>query len=79
MPTIDVAVTVTSDFSTMEHKLDHNVYTDIDSLVTDAKLVFSNCILYNPEGSIYAKSAAKLEKFLRELVADAQKGSKAQE
>ncbi|KAF8585989.1 Bromodomain-containing protein [Ramaria rubella] len=56
------------DFSTMEHKLDHNVYTEIDSFVSDANLVFDNCILYNPEGSIYAKSALKLGKFLKEMV-----------
>lgn len=54
----------------MEHKLDRNMYTDLDSFVTDANLVFNNCMLYNPEGSIYAKSAAKLEKFLKDLVAE---------
>lgn len=59
-----------SDFSTMEHKLDRNVYADIDSFLTDANLVFDNCILYNPEGSIYAKSATKLSKFLKEMVAE---------
>ena len=68
-----------ADFSTMEHKLNHNVYPDINSFVSDANLVFSNCMLYNPEGSIYAKSAAKLQKFLTELVADAPKSSKTRE
>jgi histone acetyltransferase len=59
-----------TDFSTMEHKLDRNVYTDINNFISDANLVFDNCILYNPEGSIYAKSAQKLTKFLKDMVAE---------
>lgn len=64
------------DFSTMEHKLDRNVYTDVDSFLADANLVFDNCILYNPEGSIYAKGALKLGKFLKDMVAEDMKNMK---
>lgn len=39
----------------------------------DAQLIFDNCRLYNPEGSIYVKHAAKLEKVIKDLVADYQK------
>jgi len=56
------------DFSTMEHKLDSGQYGSVDSFVADAQLVFRNCRAYNPEGSIYAKNATKLEKVLKDLV-----------
>lgn len=65
-----------TDFSTIEHKLGRNVYTDIESFLSDANLVFDNCILYNPEGSIYAKSALKLAKFLKDMVGEDLKNMK---
>ncbi|EJD02882.1 histone acetyltransferase GCN5 [Fomitiporia mediterranea MF3/22] len=56
------------DFSTMEHKLEHNLYPTMDSFVADAMLVFRNCRTYNQEGSVYYKNAMKLEKLLKEHV-----------
>jgi len=61
------------DFSTMESKFERRMYPDIESFLTDANLVFDNCILYNPEDSIYVKNARKLAKFLKEMVAEDKK------
>ena len=57
------------DFSTMEHKLETNQYPDLDAFVDDAQLVFDNCRIYNPDGSIYARNAMKMEKFMKEQLA----------
>lgn len=54
------------DFSTMEHKLETNQYPNLDAFVEDAQSVFDNCRIYNPEGSIYARNAIKMEKFMRD-------------
>jgi len=57
------------DFSTMEMKLEKNQYASFNDFVDDAQLVFSNCRTYNPEHTIYAKNASKMEKWLRDWVA----------
>lgn len=54
----------------MEHKLETNQYPFLTAMVDDAQLVFDNCRLYNPEGSVYAKNATRMEKFLRDKVAE---------
>lgn len=54
------------DFNTMEHKLGANQYQNLDAFVDDAQLVFDNCRIYNPDGSIYARNATKMEKFMKE-------------
>lgn len=56
------------DLSTMEAKLENNQYANVDELVADAQLIFDNCRSYNPASSPYAKSATKLEKFLKETL-----------
>lgn len=58
------------DFSTMEHKLNTNQYSNMKTFIDDTQLIFDNCRLYNPEGSVYVKHAAKLEKFMKEQVND---------
>ncbi|KAF7306116.1 Histone GCN5 superfamily [Mycena chlorophos] len=58
------------DFGTMGTKLENGEYTDVQSFLSDAQLVFDNCRKYNPESSTYVKNANKLDKFLAELVAD---------
>ena len=55
-----------TDFSTMEHKLDTNQYTDTDVFLDDAQLVFDNCRTYNPEDTVYHKCATRLEKYMRD-------------
>ena len=57
-----------TDFGTMEQKLEHNMYSSMDSFVDDAMLVFRNCKAYNPEGTIYVKNANKLEAHLKEML-----------
>lgn len=61
------------DFSTMERKLENDTYPDFDSFVSDAQLVFSNCRTYNPENSAYSKRAVRMERFLKDYLAKAQK------
>ncbi|KAF8635220.1 hypothetical protein AX17_003996 [Amanita inopinata Kibby_2008] len=58
------------DFSTMEHKLETKQYSTLDEFTNDAQLVFDNCRLYNPDGSIYARNATKLEKYFKDLLSD---------
>ena len=52
----------------MEHKLETNQYPDLHAFVDDAQLVFDNCRIYNPDESIYARNATKMEKYMREQV-----------
>lgn len=58
------------DFSTMVHKLETNQYHTLEAFVGDAQLIFDNCRIYNPENTIYARNATKLEKIMKELLAD---------
>jgi len=57
------------DLSTMEHKLGTNQYPNLEAFVDDAQLIFDNCRIYNPDGSIYARNATKMEKYMREWLA----------
>ncbi|EJD52403.1 hypothetical protein AURDEDRAFT_55704 [Auricularia subglabra TFB-10046 SS5] len=52
------------DFSLMEHKLEHHRYSTIDDFVADCQLIFSNCLTYNPENTIYVKCALVMRKFV---------------
>ncbi|RXW25074.1 hypothetical protein EST38_g818 [Candolleomyces aberdarensis] len=56
------------DFKTMGKKLKANKYKNIEQFVDDAMLIFSNCRLYNPETTKYAKLAHKMEKVLEDLL-----------
>lgn len=60
------------DFSKMESKLEANAYANFEEFVTDAYLVFSNCLIYNPETTTYAKQAIKMEKFVKDWVVQRQ-------
>ena len=61
------------DLSTMEHKLETNQYGSLRLFMDDAHLIFDNCRLYNPEGTVYHKNATKLQKFLVDQVAERMK------
>jgi len=52
------------DLSTMEERLQNDLYPRPEDFVKDAKLIFDNCRRYNNETTPYAKSANKLEKFM---------------
>ncbi|KAH8828538.1 hypothetical protein DL96DRAFT_1603627 [Flagelloscypha sp. PMI_526] len=54
------------DFSTMTKKLENNQYTDLELFADDARLVFDNCVLYNPSESIYAKNAIKMKNWFED-------------
>lgn len=53
----------------MEMKLENNAYSTFNDFVDDAYLVFTNCRNYNPETSVYARNAIKMERFLKDWVA----------
>lgn len=50
------------DLSTMEEKLEKDMYPKPEDFITDAMLIFNNCRFYNTETTPYAKSANKLQK-----------------
>lgn len=52
------------DLSTMEERLQADMYPKPEDFVRDAKLIFDNCRRYNNETTPYAKSANKLEKYM---------------
>lgn len=54
------------DFSTMEAKLDADLYTSPEEFLKDAKLIYSNCRAYNNETTTYWKHATKLEKYMEQ-------------
>ncbi|KAF8608588.1 Bromodomain-containing protein [Ceratobasidium sp. AG-I] len=56
------------DFGMMEFKLENNAYAVIDEFVEDAKLVLENCKLYNPESTVYHKTALRMEKGLQDIL-----------
>ncbi|KAJ9245567.1 hypothetical protein DTO169E5_872 [Paecilomyces variotii] len=61
-------ITSPMDLSTMEEKLENDAYTAPKELVRDLQLIFSNCRQYNDATTVYAKCAAKLEKFMWSLI-----------
>lgn len=52
------------DLSTMEEKLEKDLYPQPEDFVRDAMLIFNNCRWYNQENTPYSKSANKLQKFM---------------
>ena len=52
----------------MEYKLDNNLYPTLDDFLSDARLIFDNCRLYNPQESVYVKNASKMERFMEEML-----------
>ncbi|KAK3642649.1 histone acetyltransferase [Elasticomyces elasticus] len=50
------------DLSTMEGKLDKDLYEGVEDFVRDVLLLVRNCKRYNAESTPYAKAANKLEK-----------------
>ncbi|KAL2168862.1 hypothetical protein VTG60DRAFT_6764 [Thermothelomyces hinnuleus] len=61
-------ITSPMDLSTMEEKLERDLYTTPRDFVNDLKLIFSNCRQYNDATTVYAKCAAKLEKYMWTLI-----------
>ncbi|KAF2425761.1 histone acetyltransferase GCN5 [Tothia fuscella] len=61
-------ITLPMDLSTMQDRLENSSYTAPKEVVSDLKLIFSNCRRYNDATSVYAKSSVRLEKFMWSLV-----------
>lgn len=58
------------DLSTMEQKLENDMYESFEQFLYDARLIFKNCRSYNSENTTYYKNATKLEKFLNSKIKD---------
>ncbi|KAH6648038.1 Bromodomain-containing protein [Truncatella angustata] len=56
------------DLSTIEERLDSDLYAAPKDLVADLKLIFSNCRQYNDATTVYTKCAVRLEKFMWSLI-----------
>lgn len=61
-------ITSPMDLSTMEERLEQGFYTTAKDLVSDLKLIFSNCRQYNDATTVYTKCAVKLEKHMWSLI-----------
>ncbi|CAE6475834.1 unnamed protein product [Rhizoctonia solani] len=48
--------------------LENNAYATIEDFVDDARLMLNNCKLYNPESTVYHKTAIRMEKVLQEIL-----------
>ncbi|KAG9303611.1 hypothetical protein G9A89_018507 [Geosiphon pyriformis] len=51
------------DFTTMRHKIDDQIYKNIDSFKVDLSLICNNCMTYNAPSTQYYKTAEKLLRF----------------
>ncbi len=47
----------------MQTKLEAGKYTEIDAFVSDVRTIVENCLVYNPQDSVYAKAAVKLNRY----------------
>ncbi|KAF8757211.1 Acetyltransferase (GNAT) domain [Rhizoctonia solani] len=56
------------DLSMMDFKLENNSYALIEDFIEDAKLMLDNCKLYNPESTVYHKTAIRMEKALQDIL-----------
>ena len=61
-------ITSPMDLSTMEERLEQDSYATPKDLVSDLKLIFSNCRQYNDATTVYAKCAVSLEKYMWRLI-----------
>ncbi|KAK4169715.1 putative histone acetyltransferase [Cladorrhinum sp. PSN259] len=61
-------ITTPMDLSTIEERLEHDHYNTPKDLVSDMKLIFSNCKQYNDATTVYTKCAVKLEKYMWTLI-----------
>ncbi|KAF2791992.1 histone acetyltransferase GCN5-like protein [Melanomma pulvis-pyrius CBS 109.77] len=61
-------ITSPMDLSTIEERLEHDFYNAPKDLVTDLKLIFSNCRQYNDATTVYTKCAVRLEKYMWSLI-----------
>lgn len=61
-------ITSPMDLSTMEERLERDIYTTPRELVNDLKLIFNNCRQYNDATTVYSKCAVRLQKYMWTLV-----------
>jgi histone acetyltransferase len=68
VPDYYTVITNPMDLSTMEEKLERDLYATPRDFINDLKLIFSNCRRYNDPSTVYVKCATKLEKYMWSLI-----------
>ncbi|KAH6880422.1 histone acetyltransferase GCN5 [Thelonectria olida] len=61
-------ITSPMDLSTVGERLEHDFYNAPKDLVSDLKLIYSNCKQYNDATTVYTKCAVRLEKYMWSLI-----------
>ncbi|KAK4198541.1 histone acetyltransferase gcn5 [Triangularia verruculosa] len=61
-------ITSPMDLTTIEERLERDSYSTPKELIDDLKLIFKNCRQYNDATTVYTKCAAKLEKYMFNLI-----------
>ena len=56
------------DFQTIKRSLNGAVYDNLDSFLTDVRLVFTNCETYNPPRSNVARAGARLSMYFEQRI-----------
>ncbi|KAI8901151.1 hypothetical protein BC833DRAFT_536072 [Globomyces pollinis-pini] len=54
------------DLRTLAENIESNKYQTVEEFTNDVNLIWTNCRLYNQDGSTYVKCASKLEKWFKE-------------
>lgn len=67
-------ITERMDFSTMQHKLEANQYTNVEDSIGNAMLIFDTCRKFNDKNTPYTKSADILQKQMYRQIRDVQNG-----
>jgi histone acetyltransferase len=75
-PDYDTKIKQPIDLSTMEKKLDEDLYQSFEQLEADVNLMLSNCFQYNPKKSYGYKSGVSLQKFFQTTLLEMKKTKK---
>jgi len=57
-----------ADLSTIKSKVSNNEYANFQEFADDVQLVVDNCKVYNPEQTVYARAAVKIEEAFKDMV-----------
>jgi histone acetyltransferase len=63
-------ITKPMDLAALEASAEVGKYGTLGPIVRAARLIFSNCMTYNSEGSVYVRSAQVLEAYFNEITGE---------
>lgn len=66
VPSYYTVISTPMDLSTMDGKLEGDVYTSLPDFIADFNLIVQNCRLFNDPDTSYCKNASNLEAFFQE-------------